>query len=844
MFLLISTSYTQSLKLTGSIRDINTGLPLDGANITINDINSHATSDKSGYYEFDLPREGDYRLEVSFIGYKTTFKKVRINASLTTYDFYLEPKPLLINETVVKSSRAEFRKTPFAFSQLNSNDIELSLASRDVVNILESTPSVYVSMQGGGTGDLRLNMRGFGQTNIAVMVNGVPVNNPENGEVYWSNWAGISDVVDYIQVQRGLGANPYSVSAVGGVLNIVTYGVGKGKNFRKISAESGSDNFRKFTFSFADEIITDKLAITALVSKKTSNGYADQTWYDEFTYFISLGSVLENHSLELQMLGSPQSHGQRLTLLHINDWKSYGYKFNPDWGYLNGKPLNLRDNVFHKPSVNLNHNWQINDKIILSNVFYHTYGKGGGVVPPWVDFTRTKSGLIDFDSEWIKNTSTILPEIDPELNYTENALRFTVHKHYWSGLISNVKISLNNLTLTAGIDAHYYSAENYREVDNLLGGDYTLFSSDKNKEPFRKLYVGDRVDYNADSFVRQIGLFFQGEYEINRLTVYANISVSSTGYKRIDYFNYTKSDPGRETGWKDITGFTIKHGYNYNIDENSNLYLNAGYFSKAPLSENVYDYTNNTYEKIKNEKIFNFETGYGYKSDVLRVIANIYNTTWRDKAIRTDVQDLNTGQLFFYNISGADARHMGAELEVSFIPNEKLTVSGMLSRAINKWTSNVNAVVSPESNPVQQKRITSYVNDAYVGGFPMITAYLSLRYSTAVSSNSRIYFNPVYKFFGEHYSQYNPDQRTEPLDEGVNSWKLPDYSLFDIHFGYEITLIESIFNKASAGFHIFNIIGEKDYIIDAIDGANHKNNSAVVWFGRGRWWNLNLTFEF
>ena len=47
--------------------------------------------------------------------------------------------------------------------------------------------------------------------NIAVMINGVPVNDMETGWVYWSNWSGLADVTNKMQVQRGLGAqNGYS----------------------------------------------------------------------------------------------------------------------------------------------------------------------------------------------------------------------------------------------------------------------------------------------------------------------------------------------------------------------------------------------------------------------------------------------------------------------------------------------------------------------------------------------------------------------------------------------------------------------------------------------------------
>ena len=72
--------------------------------------------------------------------------------------------------------------------------------------ILNTTPSVYATQQGGGAGDARINIRGFNQRNIAVMINGVPQNDMENGWVYWSNWDGVGTKAVLIQVQRGLSA--------------------------------------------------------------------------------------------------------------------------------------------------------------------------------------------------------------------------------------------------------------------------------------------------------------------------------------------------------------------------------------------------------------------------------------------------------------------------------------------------------------------------------------------------------------------------------------------------------------------------------------------------------------
>ncbi|MDH4403614.1 MAG: TonB-dependent receptor plug domain-containing protein, partial [Flavobacterium sp.] len=130
-----------------------------------------------------------------------------------------------LDEVVVRGSIidvAKERKTPVAVSTIKAAEIQAKAGNQEFPDLLKNMPSVYASKAGGGYGDSRVNIRGFAQENIAVMINGMPVNDMENGAVYWSNWTGLTDVASSIQVQRGLGASKLAIASVGGTINIVT----------------------------------------------------------------------------------------------------------------------------------------------------------------------------------------------------------------------------------------------------------------------------------------------------------------------------------------------------------------------------------------------------------------------------------------------------------------------------------------------------------------------------------------------------------------------------------------------------------------------------------------------
>ena len=134
----------------------------------------------------------------------------------------LEPANEMLNDVVVTQSLARTRQTPVAVSQVNRAEIDTKLGSQELPEILNTTPGVWATKDGGGFGDAKINMRGFKSENLAVMVNGIPVNDMEGGWVYWSNWAGLGDVASNIQTQRGLGAAVLSAPSVGGTINITT----------------------------------------------------------------------------------------------------------------------------------------------------------------------------------------------------------------------------------------------------------------------------------------------------------------------------------------------------------------------------------------------------------------------------------------------------------------------------------------------------------------------------------------------------------------------------------------------------------------------------------------------
>ena len=178
--------------------------PLEGANIVVVGTDLGGVSDNSGAFKIDVP-SGTYDVTASFIGFSSVTKSVVVEDIVSSVNFVLELSYLGLSDVEVLASRAS-ETTPVAYTNVSKEEMEIRLGSQDIPMILNTTPSVYATQQGGGAGDARINIRGFNQRNVAVMINGVPQNDMENGWVYWSNWDGVGDATSSIQVQRGLSA--------------------------------------------------------------------------------------------------------------------------------------------------------------------------------------------------------------------------------------------------------------------------------------------------------------------------------------------------------------------------------------------------------------------------------------------------------------------------------------------------------------------------------------------------------------------------------------------------------------------------------------------------------------
>ncbi len=869
--------------------------PVIGASVAVKGGKVIGVTDIDGRFSVAVPA-GSKTLSITYVGFKPAEVKVAQNVGTVK----MEIAAHMLNDVVVTQSLARTRETPVALSQINASEIEYKLGNQEFPEVLKTTPGVWTTKDGGGFGDAKTNMRGFKSENVAVMVNGIPINDMESGRVYWSNWAGLSDVASNIQTQRGLGAALLSAPSVGGTINITTRSTDAIKG-GSVWYGMGNDGMNNYGIKFSTGLMDNGWAITVLGSRKWGDGYVQGTNFLSYNYFVNISKVInDSHQISFTAFGAPQEHDQRSNQdgLTINEWQTYAkrvmngaspYRYNATYGFdRQGQRRTSQHNTYHKPQISLAHIWQIDDKSSLSTTFYFSLANGSGY-----SGQGRKIGSVNYRNYWygasngIVNTTfrnadgTFAYGQIQEMNEASTTgsnmiMSKSNNSHQWYGLVSTYKNEFfdRKLKVTGGIDLRYYVGIHNNKIIDLYDGEYYIDDSSRddvlpqnnaaaaNPEwVYEKLGVGDYVYRHYTGYTQQEGAYVQGELNLldKKLNLVLSGSLNHVGYKRKDMFYYDEAHG--TTPWYSFMGGTAKFGVNYNIDRHNNVFGNVGYISRAPYFANgvfLSQATSNaTNPDPLNEKVFSAEIGYNFRSKIFSAALNAYYTKWMDKtSVRsgTFYSGEHAGDRYVMNLACVDARHMGIEFNCTFIPVKWFEMTGMLSLGNYEWCSNAKGYFyNMQGQPIQsngdvasgimaEDHASGTLNQKgiKVGGSAQTTAAIGVTFRPW--KGFRI--GADWKVNARNYSDYTLS--TPGLGGVINlakPWEIPWGNQLDLNASWNFDIAGVNATLFGNVHNLFNY----NYVVDAwsnsaVDGA--WDNIYGTFYSFGRTYSMKLRINF
>jgi hypothetical protein len=895
-------SYSQTVgKISGAAKMSPGDIAVAGAKITLLNqgtaVTRVATNDEGTYELSNIPF-GKYQIMFTLPLTDTIRVDIQLNQAKLTQNFTIRATQE-VREIRVIGNLVNGQNVPVAVTKIDTKKITEELASRDLPMLLNGTAGVYATNQGGGDGDARINVRGFDQRNVGVMIDGVPVNDMENGAVYWSNWFGLDAITSQMQVQRGLGATKIAMPSIGGTINIITQGVGtkKGGSFKQ---EYATGNFLRSSLSYNTGMTKSGWGLTLSASYKQGQGWVDGTPTQGFFGYTKISKRLDNHLVTLSAFAAPQQHGQRSFFQGIQYWDAnrsqdlgvqfdstlllndMGIRYNQHWGYVTNEAgereiLNERLNFYNKPQITLKDFWSVNDKLAISNLAYLSIGRGGGTsIFNSSAILRDANANIDWDQMITENKVNSLfgtPNIDPIYSPTEikasQILLASMNNHFWLGYLGQFNYDYSKKTsFSGGLDYRYYEGRHYQVITNLLGGDYFVSTADFN-DPDPMQRVGDKIAKNTfnadrDGIVTYAGVFGQVEHNGERINWFANVSGILNGYKGIDYFQrkvldlgdtilrigaldtiqyngqtYHAGSAGLEyfaTDWKYIPGVTIKGGLSYKINKFNDVYCNLGYLNRTPQFSNVIDNnTNSFFGEIVNEIIYAVEGGYHYSNKHFGVNYNAYFTNWKNKP-------------FPYGVAVPDPNDPTEFIRVNINGmdaihmGQEIDVAWEISPKLSfDFMFSIGNWIWNSSKTVfipqyDSLEFTFDAKGVHVGDAAQTAMAASLRYEPIKNA----YVKVQGQLFDRYYANFDPFS-LQGANGGRDSWAIPTYSLINVFAGYR-------YKQFSVGGAITNLLNTS-FISDATNNANgiydqFDARSATVMFGQGLRFNINLAIQF
>jgi hypothetical protein len=892
LLLMLAISYGAFSQTKGKVVDQSTNEPLVGAYVQFQ--KESTTTDLNGSFELKSTKTNDV-ITISYLGFGK--KQYRITGNNVVISLSSEENSLsevvVVGKGVIDVSQG--RKTPIAVSTIKMAEIQAKIGTNDVTQTLVNTPSVYVAGQSGGFGDSRISVRGFQQDNTAFLLNGQPINGMEDGKMYWSNWSGMGDIANAIQIQRGLGSSKLAISSVGGTVNFVTKTIDK-KEGGFISTGTANDNYLKSTVSYSTGLMKNGLAVTTMFSHWQGDGYNDGTQGAGQNYFVSIGYKLnDKHNFNFLVTGAPQWHNQNFSK-KISDYLGFGRKYNNNYGYLNGQFLSERVNFYHKPVANINWDYKINDKTNLSTVVYASWGKGGGTgnygasgnkkyiteLNPYTN--QTQSTYINFDQIYTNNSAVTNRAGTFANSYL---IRSSMNNHAWYGVVSNLNTKLNKtLNLNFGVDLRTYDGTHYRQVNEFLGlNNFTdarklrgvnhqtqglninqtvnqSLSTNPWGASFNSLGEGQRIDYDYSETITYGGVFGQLEYSKDDLSAFVQGSLSNQSHQRFDRFDYLPEYKNSDK--VNNLGYNVKAGTSYTIENNHTLYVNTGLYSRQPYHDNIYlNFTNEVNPLTSNEKIFGLEAGYTFKSSFFSGSLNAYRTSWEDRVVSSSrvvttttetigSAVLTQGDLVYKSNLGVQQIHSGLELDFVVKPIKTLDIKGFAS--VGNWEyKGVSTTRQTDENQNLLSETLVDVDGGKVGDAAQTTWGLGVKYE-------------VLPRFSVDADWRNYDDLYSSVGAVKENLLLPSYDLVDAGVSYKMFLGKNKKDNLVVRVNINNVfdevyLSELSSNIKTTDNLSSSNPSLGTYqsngrvyngiadgnqgyFGLGRTWNVTLRYNF
>ena len=784
-------------------------------------------------------------------------------------------------DTTIASTIEELKENAsanIATISLDENDLSDGGGSQNVSSILTAGRDPFMSAAAYNFFALRFRVRGYESDLFGTYINGVSMDNLDNGFTPFGLWGGLNDVTRNKDLSIGLRTNTFAFGDIGNTTFMDVRANKQRKQTEVGYAISNRNYTHKLDITHSTGISKNGWAFSFSASRRYANeAYFPGTFYNGWSWYAAADKRIgQNHLLSLVVFGAPTENGRQGTAQkEVYDLVGTE-KYSPNWGWQNGKKRSATVARSNQPVAIFTHDYRINNSTSLLSAASFSIGSRGSSNLDWyhadnpspVYYRYLPSYWTDANlnaqlkKEWQTNDN--VRQINWDRLYNANRSQFETYNGVsgrrsryvqFEYLTKTTKFSLNTVLnarsgehteFTAGASFQYQKNNNYKKLVDLLGGDYWVdlnqfaervnannqdFPQQNLNNPNRVVKVGDDYGYNYDISIGKGAAWAQVVMKYNKLDYFMALEFSGTSfYRKGNYRNglFPNNSFGKAVK-QEFTNYAFKTGITYKLNGRNYFFANLATMTKAPFFDNVYispRIRNTTQDKITSENINSLEGGYTLNAPKLKVRLTGYYTEFKNQMnVLTFFHDTYLN-LVNYGITGINKTHSGLEagIDAKVMPNLTLNAAAAVGRYY--YTSTQNAITTIDNDASIVSKDVIYAKDYYVGGTPQQAYSVGFNYRSPKFWSVSL----TYNYFDEIYAEINPIRRTAKAVQGLTpgsvEWrkvldqtKLQSQSTVDLYASYSLKLPKQ-----------WSVNHKNNFLAFSLGISNLLNNTSIIPF--------------
>ncbi len=805
------------ITISGTVRDAISNAPITGVDVSEIDGSIKTNTDKNGYFTLISDKKGIVDLSFTKEGYETFFGsangKIVEKVDIGVVKMY--PVSEIDDDDIVS---------------LDENELSEDDESNRVSSLLTSSWDIFSRTAAYNFGVARFKVRGLGNQYGTMSLNGMQMNNLDDGFIAWSIWGGLNDVMRRKQNNTSLEPSYFDFGGLAGATNVSLLASDSWKQTRVSYAISNRSYRNRVMATYSTGMMKNGWAFTISGSRRwAQEGFKPGTFYDAYAGFISVDRRLsDNQLINLVALVSPNKRGGSAGATREMYDLAGSHYYNSYWGWQDGKKRNSRVSNSIQPIVILRHVWKINSDTELNTSVGMQSGQYGRTRLDWynapdprpdyyrympsyqrdeVAGERLKELFLNDENLKQVNWNAIYQynrlggnSLLKEIGYTgditnENFSNYVLQSQHRDPLRlsfnTNIQAAIGeNTSLFGGVNYVQQKTHHYQVLEDLLGGTFYInrdkfavrdFPNSKDKiqydlnNPDKIVRVGDDYGYNYDINTSIAKGWGKALFSFDKIDAYVAFELSNTSFYRKGYYKNGKF-PENSFGKSDLHSFFdygLKSGLTYKFNGRNYIFVNGIMMTKAPFARAAFlsaRTRNEVVKDLKSEKILGGEAAYVYKSPKISFKALTYYTTINDKLVtRSFYHDLQRS-FVNYIMSGINEVHLGTELSAEVKLTSSFSVSGVAALGQYFYNSRPNATIAQDNNAEVLTKKTVYINQFRLPGTPQKAMSLGLRYNSPKYWFATLSFN----YFDDIWMDFFPDRRTADAVNGIDKDSQPD----------------------------------------------------------------------